>query len=139
EISALPIDLQTSLLRVLQENELIRLGGKELIPLNVRVVVATNIPLFKLIEKNQFRVDLYYRLNVLNLKIPPLRNRKEDIVYILNSLLQKNGIAKIEVESMLRKHEKLLLMSDWNGNIRELENFVKRFTSLYTISKNYMT
>jgi DNA-binding NtrC family response regulator len=127
EISEMPLDMQVKLLRVLQEKEFERVGGEESIPFKARVIAATNLNLFKLVNENRFRPDLYHRLNVIRLKIPPLRQRREDIpalaIYLLgkiNKELNKNVI-KIPFDTM-----ELLKDYSWLGNVRELENTLKR-------------
>ncbi len=143
EINQLPIQLQGRILRVLQERQVLRLGGDKLIPINVRVIAATNEKLGKLINDGKFRKDLYYRISVLNLNIPPLRRRKGDITllinYYLNMFSNINGHKSTFDEGsleMLEKHE-------WNGNVRELINFVERYVVIskqFSItSNNYVT
>lgn len=121
EIGDAPISLQKKLLRVLQEKEIMRIGGNKIIPVDVRIIAATNKDLKKLIENGEFREDLYYRLKVIYLKIPPLRERKEDIVLLLNYFLKKRGI-NLVIDSEIYD---LLLKYDWSGNIRELKNVVE--------------
>lgn len=126
EIGDLPIHLQPKLLRVLQDNCFTRLGGKDLITINFRLITATNRNLEEMIEKGQFRDDLYYRLNVIPIEIPPLRNREEDIdrlcEYGLTKYLKKLNKSDIrfskEVIEVFRKYS-------WPGNIRELENCIE--------------
>jgi len=131
EIAEIPIEIQVKLLRVLQEKEIIRIGGEEIIPVDVRVIAATNKNLLKLVNEGHFREDLYYRLNVLSLEIPPLRERKEDIPvlirYFCNELCQKY---KISFEISSRELDYLFDYS-WPGNIRELRNFIHRLFALY--------
>jgi len=121
--------MQVKLLRVLQEGEFERVGGEVTIKTNVRIIAATNRDLHKLIQEEKFREDLYYRLSVIPIKIPPLRERKEDIPMLVEYFLKKlatrnNQTAKqIDVEGM-----KLLIDYDWPGNIRELENLMERLT-----------
>jgi transcriptional regulator with GAF, ATPase, and Fis domain len=127
EIGELPLDLQSKLLRVLQERELERLGGKITIPLDVRVVAATNRDLQKEVVEGRFRADVYYRLNVLPLLLPPLRDRREDIPHLAYHFLQKYAlrlgktIHSIDAASM-----QALMRCSWQGNIRELENVMER-------------
>ena len=127
EIGDLPINLQIKLLRVLQENEIDRVGGIKSIKVDVRVIAATNRNLDKAIQKNEFREDLFYRLNVFPIRIPPLRERKEDI-----PLLVKHFIAKYStrvgknVETVTQQVIDQLVNYNWPGNIRELENIVER-------------
>lgn len=123
EISEISNEIQVKLLRVLQEKEFERVGDETTIKINARIIAATNKNLIKLVEEGKFREDLYYRLNVCNIKIPPLRERKEDIPDLVISLLKKinselhKNIYKVpyEVMEMLQNH-------NWAGNIRELEN-----------------
>ncbi|MFP5115793.1 sigma-54 interaction domain-containing protein [Bacillaceae bacterium C204] len=127
EIGDMPLSMQSKLLRVLQEKEVQRIGGQKSISIDVRIIAATHRDLEKLVEEGKFRQDLYYRLNVIKIEIPPLRERKEDIPLISQSLLKKlerkfyrKGIElSAEVEERLMKHE-------WPGNIRELENVLER-------------
>ncbi|WP_462408500.1 sigma-54-dependent Fis family transcriptional regulator [Neobacillus sp. Marseille-QA0830] len=125
EIGEMPLNLQTILLRVLEEGEVVRLGGKKPIKLNVRVIAATNRDLKKASEEGKFRLDLYYRLNILSLKIPPLRERTGDIPVILEDLLNKvcnqMGRSPLRIENTALK---FLERYEWPGNVRELRNFV---------------
>lgn len=129
EIADLPLPLQVKLLRVLQEREIERLGGTGPIPVQVRVLAATNQNLKKMIQEGKFREDLYYRLNVFPIKIHPLRERKEDIPELFVHFVEKHraGNSPIKTdEYALRKLEEY----DWPGNVRELENFVERLMLL---------
>jgi len=118
--------MQSKLLRVLQENQIEKIGSSESTLINVRVIAATNIDLLKHIEAKTFRADLYYRLNVLNLNIPSLRERPEDIPLLIEHFkslfYQKNGIYKVFSKEAL----KILTAYHWPGNIRELKNIVYR-------------
>ena len=127
EISEMPPAMQVKLLRVLQEREITRVGGEQVIPVDVRLIAATNKNLVDAISKNRFREDLYYRLNVVQLAVPPLRDRREDIPllvrYFLDTFSEKNhkevkGITPGAMDRMLRY--------DWPGNVRELMNAVER-------------
>ena len=125
EIGDMASDLQVKLLRVLQEREFKRVGGSVSIPLKARVITATHRNLEKMVEDGDFREDLYYRLKVLEIKIPPLRKRSEDIPLISKALLQKinrevHGRVTAIAESDMRKLENY----DWPGNVRELENIL---------------
>ena len=127
EIGDLSLNLQVKLLRVLQEKELQRVGGNDKIPIDVRIITATNQNLEKLIEEKKFRLDLYYRLNVIPIALPALRERKEDIDVLVMYFLDKI----FKEENMLSKKlsDKCLVMLrnyHWPGNIRELENIIKR-------------
>ncbi|HHX77982.1 MAG TPA: sigma 54-interacting transcriptional regulator [Firmicutes bacterium] len=134
EISSMSADLQAQLLRVIQEKEIMRIGGNSIIPVNVRIIAATNEPLAEMVEAESFRDDLFYRLNELNLFIPPLRARLEDIPalakfflaqYADESLLEKGSMEKYfaAVMDMINNN---LKGYNWPGNIRQLQNFIKR-------------
>lgn len=112
--------IQSRLLRVLEEKELMRLGGTKIVPVNVRVVVATNKDLEDLIQQGLFREDLYYRLNVFPLKIPPLRERKECIFPLINHFLSRNHLNK----TFSKRAYDCIMSYNWPGNIRELKNMV---------------
>ncbi len=128
EIEDLPLGLQAKLLRVLQEKEIEKIGSNKLIRVNIRVIAATNMNLQDKVTHSQFRQDLFYRLNVLHLEIPPLKTRKDDIVLLtkhFNSLLyQEYGLLKKYPEVILNK----LKQYHWPGNIRELKNVIERST-----------
>ncbi len=127
EINQLPYTLQPKLLRVLQEKEIERVGGKGSIPVNVRLIAATNISLKKMIRENKFRSDLYYRLNVIKIKIPPLRDRKEDISLIADNLLDKlNFQLGMSVPGITEEAKTKLQDYKWPGNVRELQNVIER-------------
>ncbi|MEJ2616043.1 MAG: sigma 54-interacting transcriptional regulator [Ignavibacteriaceae bacterium] len=127
EIGELPLELQAKLLRVLQEGEFERLGGTIPIHVDVRVIAATNRDLENALKEGTFREDLYYRLNVFPIKIPPLRERKEDIPVLVNHFINKHckKIGK-KIESISPKLMKNLINYDWPGNVRELENVIER-------------
>lgn len=129
EIGDMDIKLQAKLLQVLQDSEFQRVGGREMIRVNVRVIAATHRDLEKAIIEKTFRQDLYYRLNVIKLRLPPLRERREDILQIALALLQKhaNGKPAPPVTPALRQ---ALLGYDWPGNIRELENVMRKLLIL---------
>lgn len=123
EIGDMPLYLQVKLLRVLQERRLVRIGSNQVIPLDIRIIAATNKDLKKMIEKNQFREDLYYRLNVIPLRIAPLRERREDIQELAVHFLDRYaGLFKRKVTSITEDTMELLLRYPWYGNVRELEN-----------------
>jgi propionate catabolism operon transcriptional regulator len=122
----MPTQLQTRLLRVLQEKEVMRLGGSRYTPVDVRVISASNQSLLDMMERNEFREDLYYRLNVLNVKLPPLRNRRDDIELLLKKYLEKNT-ASIS-EELFGRILPVMKMYDWPGNIRELQNAAQRLS-----------
>jgi transcriptional regulator with PAS, ATPase and Fis domain len=116
EIGDAPLTIQSRLLRVLQEQEVMRLGASKIIPINVRVIAATNKNLLDLVNKELFRKDLYYRIKVLSIDVPPLRERKEDIPEIIQGMLDREGERKELPEDILN----ILLKYNWPGNIREL-------------------
>lgn len=121
EIGDAPLGIQAALLRVLQERQVMRVGGNRVIPINVRVIAATNRNLNSMVSKGDFREDLYYRLNVLPLNIPNLRERQEDLFILIDYFLRDNGI-KLQFTPEVKN---VLLNYSWPGNIRELENFIK--------------
>lgn len=126
EVSELPYNLQVNLLRVLQSKELIRVGGEKIIPIDVRIIAASNRDILGLVEKNEFRKDLYYRLNVVPVEVPPLRERKEEIPVIAAHFIQVFN-KKYKMEKRLSTNVVDVLMEyDWPGNVRELENIVER-------------
>lgn len=126
EIGSLPLSMQSKLLRVLQESTFYRVGGTSAVHVNVRVICANNIPLKKLVDEGKFREDLFYRLNICQIEIPPLRKRKEDIYclakHFIESYSSKYGIEKVFSPSAYRALEAY----HWPGNVRELENTVHR-------------
>ena len=127
EIGEMSANIQVHLLRVLEEKEFSRVGGNEPIKVDVRVVSATNKDLRKAIEKGEFREDLYYRLNVVPIELPPLRERKEDIPLLAQHFLNKFALEnKKEVSEFSPEATEFLLGYDWPGNVRELENAIER-------------
>ncbi len=127
EINALPLHLQSKLLRVLQEKEVMKIGGNKVIPVDIRVISAANEDLMKLVQNKSFREDLYYRINVLQLTVPPLRERREDIEDIAKHHLAQISL-KAESESLLTPSVlSLLYQYQFPGNIRELKNILERF------------
>jgi PAS domain S-box-containing protein len=127
EIGDMNLILQGKLLRVLQEMEFERVGGNETIKVDVRVIAATNRDLHELIRQGKFREDLYYRLNVVEIPIPALRYRKEDLPLLTNNLIVKlNRKLGKKVKGLCQHAEEVLFSYDWPGNIRELENVVER-------------
>jgi len=126
EIGEMPLNLQSKLLRVLQEREITRIGGTRSIKLDVRVISSTNQNLENLIQQGKFREDLYYRLNVVPLRIPPLRERKDDIPILAYHFLEKFNI-KYGKEKRIDNTSFIAMESyDWPGNVRELENMIER-------------
>ena len=127
EINQMPAFVQTKILRVLQEMEVDRIGSDESIPVDVRVIVATNEDLEDLVKRNRFREDLYYRFNVIQINIPPLRERKEDIEeLVVNRVKELSSTIGIRVHYIDPKVFDKLKRYDWPGNIRELYNVVER-------------
>ena len=130
EIGELPVDLQAKLLRALQEKEIRPVGGTRSIPINVRILAATNRDLEQCVAQGTFRRDLYFRLNVLTLRIPPLRDRKQDVPLLAGHFLERvarsSGVQRNISDDALKQ----LLRYDWPGNIRELENCLERACAL---------
>ena len=127
EIGEMPFILQSKLLRVLQEREVERLGGHRSIPLNIRVIASTNKDLRKAVKSGDFREDLFYRLDVLPLKISPLRERREDILPLAEHFLQRyKRLSDNQVCYFSEAAQQRLLSHDWPGNVRELENSIQR-------------
>ncbi|PMC39551.1 sigma-54-dependent Fis family transcriptional regulator [Bacillus sp. UMB0899] len=127
EIGELSANMQAKLLRVLQENEIVRVGGTKPLPVNVRVIAATNVNIERAMAEGSFREDLYYRLNRYPISIPPLRDRKEDIPALCERLLQKlNQDYGRNIESLTSQAINQLIQYHWPGNVRELENVLGR-------------
>jgi two-component system response regulator HydG len=130
EVGELPIDLQAKLLRALQEKEIRPVGGTKAIPVNVRILAATKRDLEEGVQQGTFRRDLYFRLNVLTLRVPPLRERKQDIPLLAGHILERvartTGVQRNISDDAL----KLMLNYDWPGNVRELENCLERACAL---------
>lgn len=133
EIGELPLEFQAVLLRVLQEKLITRIGGKKLIPVDVRIIAATNRNLEKEIAKANFRQDLYYRLNVLTINIPPLRERPEDIVVLTNHFLNKLNLRlNKKIKHIDKDVMELFTRYQWPGNARELQNILERSLNVVT-------
>jgi transcriptional regulator with GAF, ATPase, and Fis domain len=127
EIGDLPLELQPKILRALQEKEFERLGGTRTIPVNVRLVAATNRNLAKMVEQREFRSDLYYRLRVFPVEVPPLRERLEDIPLLVKYFVAQHARRmNRRIETIPPKIMQALLRWRWPGNVRELENFIER-------------
>ena len=133
EIGNIPLDTQAKLLRVIQEREFMRLGGVDTIRVDVRIIAATNVDLRRMVDEGRFREDLFYRLHVIMVQLPPLRDRRDDIPLLVQHFLDKYG------EENNKKHLEitpealdLLLDYDWPGNVRELENAIERAVVLST-------
>jgi formate hydrogenlyase transcriptional activator len=133
EVGDLPLELQPKLLRVLQEQQFERLGGARTFQVDVRVVAATNQNLWRMVQENRFRADLYYRLNVFPMTLPPLRERTEDIPLLVDHFLRKfakrqNKSIDFVADSVMQA----LTEYSWPGNIRELQNFIERAVIMAT-------
>jgi len=135
EIGDMPIMLQTRLLRVLQEREILRVGGYTSIPVDVRVIAATNVDLHDQIANGSFRKDLFYRLNILHLELPPLRQRREDVpalaAMLARALLKRTG-SSLRAADFLPQLMPALQRHSWPGNVREMENVIERVIAFYT-------
>ncbi len=131
EIGDIPLETQSSLLRVLQDKQVVRIGGHTPIPVQIRVIAATNKDILRLVEEGHFRLDLYYRLSVVNVAIPPLRDRGEDVLILAKHFLQRfagqRGVDSIE---MTPEVETALMEYSWPGNVRELENVIEQANHL---------
>ncbi len=128
EIGDISKNMQARLLRVLQEKEVIRVGGTTVIPIDVRVIAATNQNMLKVVNAGGFRRDLFYRLNVLYMRVPNLRDRKDDIPYLVDYFLRRKKIKKDIPKGVMG----ILQMYDWPGNVRELENCIEYMVSNYS-------
>ena len=133
DVDDIPLEMQVKLLRVLQEREFERVGGEETIPVNVRVICATKKDLKKLVQEGSFRQDLYYRLHVVTVQLPPLRERKEDIPLLVTYFIKKYAThQRVSVNSISPETLNLLLSYNWPGNIRELENVIEHAVAFCT-------
>lgn len=131
EIGEMDYELQTKLLRVLQEREVVRIGGKKPVPIDVRIIASTNKDLQFLVQNNRFRDDLFYRLNVIDLKVPPLRERVEDIVYLARHFMQRfNQMFGSPARRLGEETAWYLERYHWPGNVRELRNCMERTMNL---------
>ncbi|MDQ0272687.1 sigma-54 interaction domain-containing protein [Cytobacillus purgationiresistens] len=127
EIGELPIHMQVKLLRVLQEKEVERVGSSSSIAVDVRIVAATNRNLEEMVEKGEFRLDLYYRLKVMEILVPSLKDRQQDIEFLVDHFIKKyQHIMMKRIKGMDERAMRLLLKYNWPGNIRELENIIER-------------
>ena len=127
EISDISLRTQTDLLRVLQEKEIVRVGGNQQIKVDFRCIAATNKNLETLVKAGSFRPDLYYRLHVFSIDLPPLRDRREDIPLLVNHFLNKFCMSTSRVTPAVSTEAmEVLMQHDWPGNVRELENAVER-------------
>lgn len=127
EIGDMPLHMQVKLLRVIQEREVEKVGGVASKKINIRIIAATNRNLERLVEEGKFREDLYYRLNVVTIEIPPLRERGNDIILISNHLIKKLSVdLDKKVKGISKEAEQYLKIYEWKGNVRELENILER-------------
>lgn len=126
EIGELPLHLQSNLLRVLQEKEIMRVGGRKRIPVDVRILAATNVNLQTAVQEGSFREDLYYRLNVIPLEIPPLRERRDDVSELISWFIDSNN-RKYKTKIVISQRALNIFSAyDWPGNVRELKNVIER-------------
>lgn len=131
EIGDLPLDIQSRLLRVLQEREIMRIGDDKILPIDIRLICATNKNLKELIKQGKFRQDLYYRINVLRLTLPPLREREKDILLLLDFYLNKYTLDKSTNIKLSDEINQYLLNYPWQGNVRELKNIAEVLAFIY--------
>lgn len=131
EVGEMPLALQARLLRVLQEKEVMRLGGDGVIPVDIRIIAATNQDLLQLIQERRFRNDLYYRLDILRLHVPPLRERKEDIPMLVDYFLHRHTMLKSSNVAFNEAAIDRLKQYQWPGNVRELANIMERTLLLF--------
>jgi len=132
EVAELPVDLQAKMLRALQEKEIRPVGSTKTVPINVRILAATNCDLEHAVTQGSFRRDLYFRLNVLSLRIPPLRERRQDIPLLATNFLERLSQTSVRTHELNDDAMKALLGYDWPGNVRELENCLERCCAMTT-------
>jgi transcriptional regulator with PAS, ATPase and Fis domain len=131
EVSSMPLALQAKLLRVLQERELERVGESRSVPLDIRIIAASNSDLKKMVKAGQFREDLYYRLNVIPVTLPPLRHRREDIPLLAQHFVRKSCEANgLSVKPITQDALRDLMDYEWPGNIRQLENAIEHAVAM---------
>jgi len=139
EVGELPIDLQSKLLRAIQEKEIRPVGGTRTVPINVRILAATNRDLETAVNQGTFRRDLYFRLNVLTLRIPPLRERKTDIPLLITNVLDRINNSTQAQHAIGEDALRLMLEYDWPGNVRELENCIERACTTCSLPTLHIT
>jgi len=145
EVGDLPLETQIALLRVLQEREFERVGGTEMLRCDVRVIAATNRDLHSAIAAGSFRSDLFYRLNVFPIELPPLRERKEDIPILVNYFVNRYAQrAGKKIDTIRKKSIEALQEYSWPGNVRELQNVIERSliivdTNEFSVDKNWLS
>ena len=133
EVEDIPPSTQIKLLRVLQESEFDRVGGNKTIKVNIRIIAASNRDLQEAVKEGTFREDLYYRLNVVNIKLPPLRERRDDIPFLVNLFIEKfNQKYHMKVKGVTQRAMNLLTDYEWSGNVRELENTIESIMVIST-------
>lgn len=130
EIGELDLDLQVKLLRVIQEGEVTRIGGTKTLHVDVRIIAATNRDLWQQVQEGKFRQDLYYRLNVINIEVPPLRERRDDVIPLAVHFIEKYNQKYSKHKELSMELGKILRSLDWLGNIRELENLIENMVVL---------
>ena len=130
EVGDMPLDAQTRLLRVLQEGEFTRVGGREVQTADVRIIAATHQDLRSLINEGRFREDLFYRLNVVPIRLPPLRERLEDVPDLARAFLRKAETEGLPHKTIAKEALEILKKQEWTGNVRELENLMRRLCVL---------
>lgn len=126
EIGEISYGFQANLLRVLQEREIVRVGGTKVVPIDIRIIVATNKDLSKMVKEGKFRADLFYRLNIMRIKIPPLRERREDIPYLTTKLLRQKDVL-LDIPAGIMKQ---MMEYNWPGNVRELGNCIEYIVNM---------
>jgi len=126
EINSMSMDMQTKLLRVLQNKSIVRIGGDKEISVDIRIIAAANIDLWELVQKGEFREDLYYRINVISITIPPLRQREGDISLLIDNILDRMSSRLGDIITIDEEASKALCSYHWPGNVRELENVLER-------------
>ena len=131
EIGDMPLDAQTRLLRVLQDGEYTTVGGRTPIRADVRIIAATHRDLNRLVKQGHFREDLYYRLNVVPIRLPPLRDRPEDIPELVEHFFARGASSGLPFKTLSREAMEVLVRHKWPGNVRELENLIQRLAALY--------
>lgn len=133
ELGELPLDLQATLLRVVEQKKLMRLGGNTLIDVDVKIISATNADIMGMIEQKRFREDLFYRLSTVSLKIPPLRDRGEDIILLAEEFVRSisKRLGKERVMAISPEAKRMLMSMAWRGNVRELQNLMECIVQLY--------
>lgn len=133
EVEDIPLSTQIKLLRVLQESEFERVGGNKTLKVDIRIIAASNRDLQEAVRNSTFREDLYYRLNVVNIKLPPLRERKEDIPFLIQFFIEKfNKKYQMKVKGVSQRAMNLLMDYCWSGNVRELENTIESSLVIHT-------